>query len=234
MKPKPSVAYQLLEAQEEERKRISRELHDVIAQTLVGINVRLEALKRDAAHHTKGLTRNIARTQKLVAHSVNVIHQFARELRPAMLDDLGLIPALNTYMKHFREETGIEVSLCGVATDEPVNGEDRTVLYRVAQEALTNVARHAHASRVDVSIQKRRNRVCMRIQDDGKSFNVAHTLHANGGKRLGLLGMRERLEMVGGSFDVVSAPGHGTTIEAQIPLGPAGHAGREDLAAVTG
>jgi len=231
MKQNPSVACQLLQAQEEERKRISRELHDVIAQTLAGINVGLEALKRDAMHNP-GLRQNIARTQELVGRSVDIIHQFARELRPAMLDDLGLIPALNTYMKHFREETGIEVSLCGLATDEPVNGEERTVLYRVAQEALTNVAHHAHASRVDVSIQKRRDHVCMRIQDDGKSFDVAHTLRANGGKRLGLLGMRERLEMVGGSFDVVSEPGHGTTIEAQIPLGHAAHAERLELAAV--
>ena len=92
------------------------------------------------------------------------------------------------------------------------------MLFRVAQEALTNVARHAKASRVEVSLQKMADGVCMKIEDDGKSFQVERTLHANGGKRLGLLGMRERLEMVGGKFGVESAPGQGTTITAQIPF----------------
>jgi signal transduction histidine kinase len=93
------------------------------------------------------------------------------------------------------------------------------VLFRVAQEALTNVARHAKASRVEVSIQKLPDGICMKITDDGKSFQVERTLHANNGKRLGLLGMRERLEMVGGKFNVESVPGKGTTIIAQIPFG---------------
>ena len=88
------LSHQLLSAQEEERKRISRELHDVIAQTLTGINVHLATLKMTAASNPKGLEQNIARTQRLVEHSVNIVHQFARELRPAVLDDLGLIPAL--------------------------------------------------------------------------------------------------------------------------------------------
>ena len=97
----------------------------------------------------------------------------------------------------------------------------RTVFYRVAQEALTNVERHAQASQVEVSIQKLQDCICMKIKDDGKSFQVEHALLAPGSKRLGLIGMRERLEMVGGRFDVESAPGKGTTIIAQIPFGKA-------------
>ena len=100
-----------------------------------------------------------------------------------------------------------------------MDSDKRTVLYRVAQEALTNVARHAHASRVKVSIQKLRGVVRMEIQDNGKSFEVERVLSAKRNKRLGLLGMRERVEMVGGSFAVESAPGQGTTIRAQIPFG---------------
>jgi signal transduction histidine kinase len=99
------LSRQILSAQEEERKQISRELHDVIAQTLTGINVRLAALKKEAAVNTKGLDRNIARTQRMVEKSVNIVHQFARELRPAVLDDLGLIPALHSFMKHFSART---------------------------------------------------------------------------------------------------------------------------------
>ena len=113
---------------------------------MTGINIRLATLKKAAAHDTKDLEEHIASTQHLVEHSVKIIHQFARELRPAVLDDLGLIPALNTFMKHFGEETGIRVRLSAVAEVECVNGDERTVLYRVAQEALTNIARHANAS----------------------------------------------------------------------------------------
>ena len=99
-----------------------------------------------------------------------------------------------------------------------MNNDKRTVLYRVAQEALTNVARHAQASRVEVNIQKLPAAICMKIKDNGKCFQVERVLHAKKSKRLGLLGMRERLEMVGGNFAVKSAPGKGTTILAQIPL----------------
>ena len=211
------LSRQLLSAQEDERKKISRELHDVIAQTLTTINVRLASLKKEAALNTKGLERSIARTQQLVEHSVNVIHRFARELRPTVLDDLGLIPALHAFMKSFKEQTGIHVSLSAFAAVEQVNGDKRTVLYRVAQEALTNIARHAQASHAEVKIQKLDGVICLKVKDNGKGFQEERVLHAKKGK-LGLLGMRERLEMVGGNFTVTSAPGKGTTILAQVPL----------------
>ena len=215
------LSRQLLLAQEEERKKISRELHDEIAQTLTGINIRLASLKTEAMVNTKGLQKKITSTQRLVEKSVDIVHRFARELRPTVLDDLGLIPALHSFMKSFTKRTGVRTHLTVFAAVERLDPAKRTVLFRVAQEALTNVARHAQASRVEVSIQKLRSRVCMKIKDDGKSFNVERALHANGGKHLGLLGMRERLEMVGGRFDVESAPGKGTAITAQIPLGKA-------------
>ena len=215
------LSRQILSAQEEERKRISRELHDVIAQTLTGINVRLAGLAKAAATNTKGLDRNIARTQRLIEKSVNIVHQFARELRPAVLDDLGLIPALHSFMKSFTARTGVRTHLTAFAGVEQFETARRTVLFRVVQEALTNVARHARASRVAVKIKKFPRHIGMTIEDDGKSFNVERALRVNGGKRLGLLGMRERLEMVGGNFAIESTPGKGTTILAQIPLGKA-------------
>src|SRR5688572_28387526 len=212
------LSRQILSAQEQERKKISRELHDVIAQTLAGINVRLGSLKKEAGLSTKGLAQSIAETQRLVEHSVEIVHRFARELRPTVLDDLGLIPALHTFMKGFRAETGISVSLSAFAAIEQVNGDKRTVLYRVAQEALTNIARHAQASHAEVKIQKQNGAIAMKIKDNGKGFPQERVLHAKKRKRLRLLGMRERLEMVGGNFTVTSAPGKGTTIVAQIPL----------------
>jgi two-component system sensor histidine kinase DegS len=154
----------------------------------------------------------------LVEHSVNIVHRFARELRPTVLDDLGLIPALRTFMNSFRKQTGIRVRLSAFAELEQVNDDKRTVLYRVAQEALTNVARHAKASQADVRIQKLDGAICMSIRDNGKGFRPELVLHAKKNKRLGLLGMRERVEMVGGSITIKSAPAEGTTIEAQVPL----------------
>src|SRR6185369_5563575 len=165
------LSRQLLLAQEEERKKISRELHDVIAQTLTSINVRLTALRKEATLNTKGIERSIERTQKLVEHSVNIVHRFARELRPTVLDDLGLIPALHSFMKSFRAETGIRVSLSAPAAVEKVNGDKRTVLYRVAQEALANVARHARATQAEVKFELLDGAIAMRIWDNGKGFD---------------------------------------------------------------
>lgn len=218
------LSRQILLTQEEERKEISRELHDDIAQTLSGINVHLEALSKEATANTHGLNRRIARTQRLVAKSVNIVHRYARELRPTLLDDLGLIPALHSFMKDFTKRTGLRVRFTAVVEVEQVSGMKRTVFYRVAQAALTNVAQHAHASRVKVSIQKLRGAVSMEITDDGRSFDVERVLFARGSKCLGLLGMSERVEMVGGSFSVESVPGRGTTIRAQIPLDNSGKA----------
>jgi signal transduction histidine kinase len=221
------LSRQLLSAQEEERKMISRELHDQIAQTLTGINIRLASLKTESTLNNKGLQKKISSTQRLVEKSVDIVHRFARELRPTVLDDLGLIPALHSFMKSFATRTGVRTSLTAFAAVEQLATAKRTVLFRVAQEALTNVARHAHASRVEVSIQKLSDCICMRIKDDGKSFQVQRVLLAQGSKHLGLLGMRERLEMVGGRFDVESVAGTGTTIQAQIPPDNARARGRK-------
>jgi PAS domain S-box-containing protein len=214
------LSRQILLAQEDERKRISRELHDVIAQTLTGINVRLAALKKEAVTNTRHLARDIARTQRLVEKSVNIVHEFARELRPAVLDDLGLIPALHSFVKLFSKRTHIHVEMKAFAGVEQLDIAKRTVFYRVAQEALTNVSRHAKASRVEIHLQKLTHGIGMKIKDNGKSFSVEQRLQAKGNKRLGLLGMRERVEMVGGTFGVESTLGKGTTIEVEIPFAP--------------
>jgi PAS domain S-box-containing protein len=216
-----NLSRQILLAQEEERKRISRELHDVIAQTLTGINLSLAGLKLGARRNTKDLERDIGRTQRLVADSVKVIHQFARELRPAVLDDLGLIPALNTFVKHFQAKTDIRVNLSAVSGVDLVDGVKRTVLYRVAQEALTNIARHAQVSRAYVKIRKLDDTIRMTVKDNGKGFRAERVSYGKKRSRLGMLGMRERVEMVDGKFTIQSAPGKGTTVLVQIPLAEA-------------
>jgi signal transduction histidine kinase len=213
------LSRQLLSAQEEERKTISRELHDEIAQTLTGISVQLGTLKTAAKLNTKDLQRKITSTQRLVEKSVQIVHRFARELRPSALDDLGLIPALHSFVKAFSKQTRTSIRLKIFAGVEQLDAAKRTVIYRVAQESLTNVARHAKASEVEISIEKASDCVHMRVIDNGKSFSVDRMLNAKKNNRLGLLGMRERVEMVGGSFGVESTPGRGTMIEALIPFG---------------
>jgi signal transduction histidine kinase len=212
------LSRQLLLAQEEERKRISRELHDEIVQTLVGINVHLASLKVKARVNIKELLRKISQTQRLVEKSVNIVHRFARELRPTVLDDLGLIPALQSFIKDFTKRTKIRVDFTASPGVEQLNSNKRTVLYRVAQSALTNVHKHARASEVTVRFCKLRRAIRMEIHDNGKSFEVERVLFAQKYKRLGLLGSRERVEMFGGKFGVESAPGKGTTISAEIPV----------------
>jgi PAS domain S-box-containing protein len=214
------LSRQILEAQEEERKRISRELHDDIGQVLTAISFHLAVLRKEAASNGKDLKRKIAHTQRLVEKSVNIVHQFAGQLRPAALDDLGLIPALHSYLKDFAKRTGLAIRFASFARGrtEHLDGAKRTVLYRVAQEALANVAKHAQASLVRVRIQKLRRVICMEVTDNGKSFEVQRVSSTKRNKGLGLLGMRERVEMVGGRFAVESAPGKGTTIRAEIPF----------------
>ncbi len=208
----------VLRVQEEERRLISRELHDVVAQTLTGISLRLGGLGAQAELGPAALQRSLAATQELVAQSVETVHQFARELRPSVLDDLGLIPALHTYMKGLAARTGLRIRLTASKEAEHLDVEHRTVLFRVAQEALTNVARHAAAEHVEVVLQPEPGGFCLKISDDGRSFRVDRVLHATRGERLGLLGMRERLEMAGGRLELTSAPGAGTTVVAHVPL----------------
>ncbi len=217
------LTHKILTAQEDERREISRELHDEIAQTLTGINVQLANLKREAVVNTKGLKGKIAGTQRLVRKSVGIVHRFARRLRPALLDDLGLIAALNSFINGMRERTGLAIKMTTFPELKDLDVTKRTVLFRVAQEALTNIVRHAEAQLVHVIFKTRRKTVLMEVRDNGKSFNVQYVLLSKGKKHLGVLGMRERVEMIGGTFKIESSPGQGTLVSAEIPFP---HAGR--------
>lgn len=209
---------QIILAQEEERKEISRELHDEVVQTLVGITVQLSTLNQGAAADPDTLQAKLAKTRRLVENSVDAVHRFARELRPTVLDDLGLIPALHAYCKNLGARKKINIRLTAFSGVETLSSNARTVLYRVAQEALTNAIRHAQATQLTITITERVGVIRMEIGDDGKSFSVEKTLLAKNPRRLGLIGMKERIEMVGGSFLIVSSPERGTTVRAEIPF----------------
>jgi signal transduction histidine kinase len=213
-----NLTRQLISAQEEERREISRELHDGIVQRLTTINIELSILTSEIPAGAHAVKARIARIRRLVSSSAKAVHRFARELRPAVLDDLGLIPALEMYSKSLAARKKLRIHLTAFEGVEALGSAKRTVLFRVAQEALTNVARHAHASKVGLSITKIPDAIRMEISDNGKSFHVGAVLMAKSPKRLGLIGMKERLEMVGGRLSIESAPGKGTTVRAEIPL----------------
>ncbi len=223
------LSHQILFAQEEERKHISRELHDEISQVLTGINVHLASLKIEATTNVGNLKKKISKTQRMVQKSVLVVHRFARELRPAMLDDLGLIPALLSFMKDFGKRTGLQIRFTAMAAEEieKLSNLKRTVLYRVAQETLTNVTKHAKADQAKVSLRIEKRFIRMGISDNGRGFDVDSVLSVRPIKRLGILGMRERVEMVGGSFSIESAPGKGTAVGVKIPF-PNGNGGKTE------
>ena len=211
------LSHEILLAQEKERKRISRELHDTVLQTLVGISAHLASLTPKLADNPQSLQRKIKETQRLVEKSLAMVHRFAVELRPTVLDDLGLIPALHTFMRDFMKRTGVRARLTVYEAVNQLPLDQSAVLYRVALEALNNVGCHAQASAAEVQIKKLPDWVCLTIKDNGKSFDVKSALRAKGSGHLGLLGMKERLQMVGGKFSIKSTPGRGTTVTARIP-----------------
>lgn len=212
------LSHRLLSVQETMRQRLSRELHDVIAQALTGLNLQLVTLKKQSTADAADFHAKIEVTQGLVKKSVDILHRFARDLRPTVLDDLGLIPALQSHMKEFMENTGVRVAFSAFAGLEQVDNRVRTALFRVAQEALSNVAQHANATQTSVVIRQHEKTICMEIHDNGAGFDVNGVVLTKS-KRLGVIGMREHVEMIGGRFFIDSAPGKETTVRVEIPRG---------------
>ena len=213
-----NLSNQILHVQEAERKRISRELHDEVGQALTALDTNLAMLQRNGALDRELLKQRVGDMHTLLSHTMECVHRFARELRPAMLDELGLVPALRSYLKRFAERTGLRVHFKAGPEAEKLDDEQKTVLFRVCQESLTNVARHAQASHVTATLRQLGNGVRMQITDDGKAFCVEQQLSGKGKKRLGLLGMQERVRLVNGRFAIKSVPGKGTTVTVEVPF----------------
>ena len=216
------LSHRLLSAQEDERLRISRDLHDAIGQELAGINVGLAALKQGAAADSRELGTAITLTQQLVERSMKTVHHYAWELRPTVLDDLGLVPALRSYVKAFTARTGIPVRFASSSKSTQPDADRSLALFRVAQGALSNVERHARAKHARLSLKAVPGAVRLEVSDDGRSFDVHGMETAKKERHLGLLVMRERVEMVGGTFSIVSSATRGTTVRADVPLSTAG------------
>jgi two-component system, NarL family, sensor histidine kinase UhpB len=206
-----------MRAQEEERRRLARDLHDEVNQALTAILLRLEAL----AHETPAeRAPEVAELKRLVNQAMDELLNLARQLRPSALDDHGLVPAVETQLKRFSSRTGIEVRLDTSGDPDALPEVVQTAIYRVAQEALTNVTRHAGATVVELDLEEDEGAAELRVRDDGGGFNPSAVTRSSSdvpGGGLGLVGMAERARLVGGELDVRSAPGGGTTITLRVP-----------------
>jgi signal transduction histidine kinase len=213
------VMRQLITAEEQQRQRISRELHDQLGQQLTALLLGLQELKNTSRGRPKALAM-IEQLHTIVDQIGREVHQLALELRPTALDDLGLAAALANYSADWALRTQVEVNFHsnGLDTLRPKR-ELETTIYRVVLEALNNVARHAQAKHVSVILERRDNYLIAIVEDDGQGFDteaVMGTLRQE--HRLGLLGMHERLTQAGGMLMVESTPGSSTTVIARIPL----------------
>lgn len=208
----------VVSAQEDERQRIAREMHDQLGQNLSALALKLSALKNDYDQQPE-LREHFASLKKIVKQLDADVGDLVHDLRPTALDDFGLVVALSNYVRKWSKQCGIHAELhTSGAEKDRLTGEIETALYRITQEVLTNVAKHANAENVDVLLERRPDHVSLIVEDDGDGFDVAQTFTTTL-KGFGLISMRERATLVGGSLVVESNPGAGVTIAVRIPLG---------------
>jgi signal transduction histidine kinase len=210
------LSAKLVTTQECERKHLSRELHDAVGQSLSAVQFELHDLaavldpvRNPGLEHLRG---RVDRIRALVEGSLAMIRNMARLLRPAMLDDLGLAAALEGHAREISRSTGIRIEVHSSGLSEELPDEHKICLFRIVQEALNNVCRHANAGLVDIALEFSDASVSMAIQDDGRGFRPGQT------KGLGLIGIEERVESLGGALTIHSEPGKGTSIEVRLPF----------------
>jgi len=208
---------QLVAAQEQERRRIAQDLHDHLGQQLTALNLKLELALQAADDGSAGHLHEAKAMMRQIDDDVDAL---AWQLRPAILDDDGFLPALRKYVEDWSRRCGIPAELWSDGHFENRNGlspEAETNLYRITQEALNNVAKYANAEHVEVLLNKRGHSAVLTVQDNGAGFDMSASV-SHTEKSMGLIGMRERAGLVGGTFQIESAPGEGTAIYVRVPF----------------
>jgi signal transduction histidine kinase len=204
-----SLSRRLLEQQEHERATLARELHDQLGQSLVAVSLNLEAIKRELSPDSSA---RVPESLRAIEKMIEQVQTLAFELRPSTLDQFGLVGALRLLVARHGERAGVRASFTATPTDARAPVDVETACFRIAQEALSNVARHARAGHVEVTLTAQDAALEVTVRDDGVGFNVERRTG------LGLVGMSERAELAGGRVDIESAPGAGTTVRARFPL----------------
>jgi len=209
----------VVKAQENERSRVARELHDQAGQGLTSLQLGLSRIEKAAP--SPAIEEAAAALRALTVETMNVIRDLALDLRPSALDDLGLVPALRDFTKTFSSRLDIPIDFQAAPLDEELPEETKVTLFRIVQEGLTNIAKHAGASRALVSLEAQDSSLRLVIEDDGVGFNVERALGQEGHKSLGLFGMQERCHLLGGDLRITSQSGKGTKLVVTVPLAPA-------------
>ncbi|MDP3879951.1 MAG: sensor histidine kinase [Dehalococcoidales bacterium] len=211
---------EIFSIQEEERRRIARELHDETSQALASLNANLEAALGMLPGDADKVRARLKEAQMISISILDEIHKIIYELRPSLLDDLGLGPAVRWLAEVNLETAGIKVDFKATGKERRLPPQLETTLFRITKEAFSNITRHAHARNVSLDLHFRKNSVKVRIQDDGTGFDVEEAINSKERPRgLGLLGMKERVELMNGMLNIYSRPGDGgTVIDIEIPL----------------
>ena len=206
------LSARLVSAQEEERRAISRELHDEVGQSLSALLMEAGNAAASARGDSAEVRRHVESIKKLAEASVEVIRNMSLLLRPSMLDDFGLVPALEWQAREVSKRTGLRVQVAAEESADQLPDEHKTCIYRVVQEALHNCARHSHARSVRVQVRQEPLKIVISVEDDGRGFDARRV------RGLGLVGMQERVHHLGGAFQVNSRPGEGTVVAVELPL----------------
>jgi two-component system sensor histidine kinase UhpB len=212
------ISRRAINAHEEERKRIAGWLHDDTGQALVSMILKLERLEQKFPEQASEQRQLLADTRQLAAHALDNLRKEIAGLRPSILDDLGLAPAIRWYARSRLEEAGVRVDF--QAPEEPLKlpAEISVTLFRAAQEAINNITRHAQASQAKIVLKEMDGEVYLRVEDDGQGFILPSEPDAPNRQHWGLLGLRERVSLAGGWLNLVSEPGQGVLIEIHLPL----------------
>jgi len=202
-----------VKVQEEERRHLARELHDEIGQALTAAKINLQAAMEES---DPAKSKRIQETAAILERLLGQVRQISLNLRPAMLDDLGLVPALRSLLDELGRRASVAVRFSAKNIPENLDPEIQTTCFRIAQEAITNAVRHAGATQIDVDLRREDGSFRLQVHDDGRGFEMPSPQSQTIG--LGLLGMKERAALVGGRTKITSAPGEGTTVDANLPL----------------
>jgi signal transduction histidine kinase len=209
------LAAAAISVREQEKSRVARELHDELAQALTALKMDVNWLKERLPAEAATLAPKLESMQTMLDTTVKATRRISSDLRPLMLDDLGLIPAAEWLVNNFTQRHGIECEFTADPPDLELQDPHATAIFRILQESLTNVARHARASRVNITLDNADGEITLRVRDDGCGFAVSDPRKPNS---YGLVGLRERAYLLDGNITLDTAPGKGTLIEVCIPL----------------
>lgn len=216
--PQLDLGLQIIRAQEEERKRLSREIHDGPAQSLANVVLRMEYCEKLMDVDPDKVRDELKELKKIVKNNLQDVRKIIFDLRPMALDDLGVVPALKRYIEDFKDKNNINILTSFRGRESRFDPALEIALFRLIQESLNNVVKHARASEVKVSVDVNDNMVKAVVEDNGVGFILAKALNNYAGAKFGLISMKERTELLGGNINIETKPGQGTKIMFVIPV----------------